>query len=88
VLSPELSRAADLKRLMQVMAHDENAVFNLTLHSPSLEAGHTPFVRTPSDLDQLYDSLDEAFDFATNRLSAQPFTLSEYRNHFLETAAA
>jgi hypothetical protein len=88
VLSPELARPDDLITLMRVLSRTQDAVLNLTLHSPSLEAGHTPFVQTADDLEQFYRSLTQALDFAVRRLGAQCFTLREYHHHFLRNIAA
>jgi hypothetical protein len=82
VLSPELSSGQDLTSLMTVIARDPNPLLNVTLHSPSLQAGHTPFVRTTDDLERLFASLRLAFEWAIERLGAQCLTLSEYRHHF------
>ena len=49
-LTPEGCGLADLKRLASALARRGNQVFTLTYHSPSLAPGHTPYVRTESDL--------------------------------------
>lgn len=86
VLSPELSDRAALVRLMQIMAADRDAVLNLTLHSPSVQAGHTPFVRDREDLETFFAALRGALEFAMRELGTRALTLSEFgasyrRNH-------
>ncbi|HEX8449745.1 MAG TPA: WalW protein, partial [Allosphingosinicella sp.] len=37
--------------------------FSLSFHSPSVEPGHTPFVRTPEDLRTFHAWWEGMFDF-------------------------
>jgi len=39
-------------------------VFTLSLHSPSLEVGNTPYVRSPEDLRALQGSVSDFLDFS------------------------
>jgi hypothetical protein len=50
-LSPEQANGAEMRRLTQALLDDGCQVFSLTYHSPSMVAGHTPYVRTASDLE-------------------------------------
>ena len=49
-LSPETSSLADVQELVSILYEDGLRVFGFALHSPSLEPGHTPYVRTEADL--------------------------------------
>lgn len=81
VLSPEGFRLDDLRTLMRQMAKRTatgNTVLNLTLHSPSLAPGHTPYVRSDGDLKEFLATLRGALNFAVQELGAEPRTLSEF----------
>jgi hypothetical protein len=77
-LSPEVSTAAEMIALSKRMQRKNYRVLNLTFHSPSLEAGLTPFVRTRADEDRLSLCLHEYLTFARDagitpvKLSAVP----------------
>jgi hypothetical protein len=48
-LSPEFSSARVMIQLAERLRRDGFPVLNMVFHSPSLQAGHTPFVRTSRD---------------------------------------
>lgn len=48
-LSPEGCTLAEMQRLTRALLRDGVRVFTLTYHSPSVAAGHTPYVRTAAD---------------------------------------
>lgn len=54
-LTPEGVAGDEAQRAIDIALDDGLTVLNLSFHSPSLEPGHTPYVRTDEDLDQLYD---------------------------------
>jgi hypothetical protein len=62
-LTPEGIRIEEAKRLVRYMNAAGHRVFVLTYHSPSLEPGNTPYVRTPEDLAAFLRWLDEFYDF-------------------------
>lgn len=49
-LTPEGNSLEDLCRLTRAMAAAGHRVFSFCYHSPSLQPGHTPYVRTADDL--------------------------------------
>ena len=49
-MSPEASSLAELQTLASVLHDDGLRVFGFAFHSPSIEPGHTPYVRTDADL--------------------------------------
>jgi hypothetical protein len=57
-LTPEGTSAAEQCRLIEAMARRGHRIFSLTYHSPSLEPGHTPYVRTAADLDRFLGDIE------------------------------
>jgi len=79
-LTPEGIAIDEAKRLVRHMAAGGIRVFVLTYHSPSLEPGNTPYVRTQQDLDRFLAWLDEFYDFFQTEIGGQPATWSEVRS--------
>jgi hypothetical protein len=50
-LSPEAASGAEMRRLTSSLLAGGCEVFSLTYHSPSMVPGHTPYVRSASDLE-------------------------------------
>ncbi len=86
VLSPEGYAAADMCRLAEVLASSGHEMLNLTLHSPSIQPGNTPYVRSESDRDAFLDTLREVLHFCTERLAARCFTIREYHDFLLQSS--
>ncbi len=59
-LSPEGHNAEDMLRLVRWLIGRGQRLFVLSLHSPSVEPGHTPYVRSAADLEAFLATL-EAF---------------------------
>lgn len=59
-LSPEGHSADDMLRLVRWLIARGQRLFVLSLHSPSVEPGHTPYVRSAADLEAFLATL-EAF---------------------------
>ena len=78
VLSPEGTELADQIQLLKVLGQEPDVVLNVTLHSPSIVPGHTPFVRTERDLERFLERLRETLRFAMEELHAQPMTFREF----------
>ncbi len=57
-LSPEGYPAAEQCRLIDSLLAQGRRTFSLTYHSPSLAPGHTPYVRTPADLERFLASIE------------------------------
>ncbi len=51
-------------------------IINLSLHSPSLAVGHTPYVRDEEQLEQLYSWLNGVFCHLSNS-GVRPTTMAE-----------
>jgi hypothetical protein len=87
-LTPEGPELPELRRVMQALARDPEPVLSLTLHSPSVEPGHTPYVRSESDLERFYAVLTGALEFAVGQLGARCLTLSELHAHYRSVIVA
>jgi glycosyltransferase involved in cell wall biosynthesis len=67
-LTPEGITIEEAKRLVSHMVRMGHKVFVLTYHSPSLEPGNTPYVRTAADLAKFLRWLDEFYDYFTREI--------------------
>ena len=79
MLSPENSRLREMQDLTRALLADGVRTFSLTLHSPSVEPGHTPYVRSAADLRAFMDCIDAYCDFFFGSLGGVPATLEEFR---------
>lgn len=80
VLTPEGITHEEHKRLTRAMLASGHNVFSFTYHSPSLEPGCTPYVRTDGDLALFLDRFDRYFDFFINEIGGRPSTPHEVRS--------
>jgi hypothetical protein len=62
-LSPEGQSAADMQRLVRWLQGRGQDLFVLSLHSPSVEPGHTSYVRSESDLANFLAALEGFLHF-------------------------
>ena len=74
VLSPEGFETRDLLRLVECSYREGAQTLNVTLHSPSMEPGNTPYVRTAEELEVLLERLRRTLQHALD-LGAQPVTM-------------
>jgi hypothetical protein len=58
-LSPEGRSAEEMARLVRALLARGQRLFVLTLHSPSVVPGHTPYARTEAERDALLTALDD-----------------------------
>jgi hypothetical protein len=75
------------KRLIRQMIADGQRVFVLTYHSPSLEPGGTPYVRTAEDLTRFLAWLEEFYDFFTKEIGGQCVSWRDVRDALLPVRA-
>lgn len=73
VLTPEGMPLDETLRGLRALMTAGTRVFSIAFHSPSVEPGHTPFVRDAADLRTFYAWLDGVFDFFA-REGVQPAT--------------
>jgi hypothetical protein len=71
-LSPEGYSADEMMRLVRWLHARGERLFVLSLHSPSIEPGHTPYVRNAEELDALLRRLDEFLHFFMTELGGVP----------------
>lgn len=75
-LTPEGTGVDDAIRGIDIAIDDGLPVLVLSFHSPSLQAGHTPYVRTEAEVEALYDWLGRVFAYLELR-QVRPTTVSE-----------
>jgi hypothetical protein len=75
-LTPEGVTFDEAIRGIDMALDDGLPVLVLSFHSPSLEAGHTPYVRSEADLDGLYDWWRRVFAYLELR-GVKPATVCE-----------
>ena len=78
-LTPEGIAMPEAKRLVRHMLAHGHRVFVLTYHSPSLEPGGTPYVRTADDLTRFLAWLEEFYDFFTREIGGECVTWAQVR---------
>ena len=76
VLSPEGFATGDLLRLVDCLHRERSSTLNVTLHSPSVEPGNTPYVQTEAELEVLLERLRRTLQHALE-LGAQPVTMQQ-----------
>lgn len=75
-LSPEQVDGETMIKLIEQLRARGQTSFNVVLHSSSLKAGLTPFVRTASEEARFYRRLETVFEY-THTNGIHPITLSE-----------
>ena len=74
MLSPETSTLEEMQRLTRQLVDRGLRVFTLSFHSPSLDVGHTPYVRSQRDLDAFLDRIARYLDFFLDELGGRGTT--------------
>ena len=70
-LTPEGIAIDEAKRLVRQMLADGQRVFVLTYHSPSLEPGGTPYVKSADDLTHFLAWMEEFYAFFTSEIGGR-----------------
>ena len=81
-LSPEGYLPEELIALTTALYRSGLRVFSFAFHSPSLEAGHTPYVRSQADLERFFLTCRRFFDFFFGELGGVATTPLELRANF------
>lgn len=84
-LSPEGYRSEHHRRITRALLARGVETFTFALHSPSVQPGCTPYVRTEADLLQLLDDCRRYFDFFLNEIGGRNATASELRRELAAT---
>ena len=66
-LTPEGIPEADALEALRVLLDTDLQLFSISFHSPSVEPGHTPYVRDAADLRLFYRWFDSVFGFLAAR---------------------
>ncbi len=66
-LTPEGITLDEAIRGIDIAIDDGLPVIVLSLHSPSIAPGHTPYVRSEDDVERLYERLDGVYDYMRRR---------------------
>jgi len=72
MLSPEGNTLAEMRELSKSLVRRGCRVLTLSFHSPSVEPGHTPYVRTQRDLDDFLTRLERFCEFFMVELHGVP----------------
>jgi hypothetical protein len=75
-LTPEGISLAEARDAAERLLDDGLRLFSISFHSPSVEPGHTPYVRDEADLDLFYRWWDGMFDLFARR-GVEPASLDE-----------
>ena len=78
-LSPEGMTIEEARRLVRHMVAAGHRVFVVTYHSPSLEPGNTPYVRSEEDVQRLLDWLDAFYAFFREEIAGRPASWRDVR---------
>ena len=76
-LTPEGISLAEAKRLTRSLLANGQKVFAVTYHSPSLDPGNTPYVRSQADLDRFLAWLDLYCEWFLGAVGGVPSTAVE-----------
>ena len=83
MLSPEGNTLDEMIALTRALINDGLTLFSLTFHSPSVEPGHTPYVRSPAELSAFLTTIERYFEFFFGELEGQPSTPERFRQDLL-----
>jgi hypothetical protein len=89
MLSPEGFTLAELKQLASALVRRGCRTLSLTFHSPSVEPGHTPYVRSNADLEQFLATIESFLEFFFHELEGvgtTPLALRAALRHGITTA--
>ncbi|MEM1131651.1 MAG: polysaccharide deacetylase family protein [Pseudomonadota bacterium] len=75
-LTPEGIGAEDAIRAIDIAIDDGLPLLNFSFHSPSLQPGHTPYVRSAEHVDRLYDWWRRVFAYCAQR-NIRPASLDD-----------
>jgi len=87
-LTPEGTPAGEQMRLIRAMAGAGHSIFTLTYHSPSLEPGHTPYVKNEAELARFLGSIERVLTFFRDEMGGRFTTLTRVRRDFTRDRAA
>lgn len=80
MLSPEGNTFEEMRALTRALVARGCRTFTLSFHSPSVEPGHTPYVRSEADLQVFLADLERFCEFFFAELGGQTSTLVAFRS--------
>ena len=87
MLSPETSTLDEMKAVTRALLADGVRTFTLTFHSPSVDPGHTPYVRTSADLGAFLGRIESYCEYFLGSLGGVPGTIEGFRSSLLPGGA-
>jgi len=84
MLSPEGNTLDEMKALARALYGRGYRTFSLTFHSPSVEPGHTPYVRSDAQMREFLARIDGFCDFFFRELGGVPGRPLEFRASLLK----
>lgn len=87
-LTPEGVPVEEYTKLVQAMISRGHRIFSLTYHSPSLEVGNTPYVRTKADLALFIKSIETFLETFMNSFGGRPTDPLSLRKLLLERVSS
>lgn len=78
-LTPEGMTFDELRRLTKVLLARGQRLFNFTYHSPSLEPGHTPYVRSADELQRFVGTIEKYLEFFFGEVGGGAATFHDVR---------
>jgi hypothetical protein len=78
-LSPEGYVSSEHLRLVRNLYRDGLRIFSFAFHSPSVQPGNTPYVRSQADLQRFFSRCRTFFDFFFGHLGGAPTTPLELK---------
>jgi hypothetical protein len=79
MLSPETSSLGEMQALTRSLASRGVRTFSFTLHSPSVQPGCTPYVRSQRDLDEFLARIDAYCGFFLGEMGGVASTPEDFR---------
>ena len=86
MLSPEGNSLADMQALTRSLVRRGVRTFSMTLHSPSVQPGCTPYVQTDRDLHEFLGRIDAYCGFFLGEMGGVASTPEDFRRTLTESA--
>jgi hypothetical protein len=87
-LTPEGVSAKEQCRLIEALVGQGHRTLSLVYHSPSLEPGNTPYVRSEAELNAFLDTLEQVLLFFRDRIGGRFTTLSRVHQRYAAKQSA
>ena len=85
-ITPEGGTADDMKCIATTLAKNGCQVMTMTYHSPSIVAGHTPYVRTAVGLDKFLGAIEEFCGYFRDELGGVFMSVSVLRHSLISSS--